>query len=94
MSKLQKCLYLIDLLERRGPMTLKEINEHYRYSSQYESDIQPRTFLRYKDYNEQMSGRTLKWISFRAITSISNSSGIVRNWKSFLLPPLAANYTP
>ena len=50
MSKLQKCLYLIDLLERRGPMTLKEINEHYRYSSQYESDIQPRTFLRYKDY--------------------------------------------
>ena len=49
MSKLQKCLYLIDLLERRGPMTLKEINEHYRYSSLYESDIQPRTFLRYKD---------------------------------------------
>jgi predicted DNA-binding transcriptional regulator YafY len=31
-------------------MSLKEINEHYRYSSQYESDIQPRTFLRYKDY--------------------------------------------
>ena len=50
MSKLQKCLYLIDLLERRGPMTLKEINEHYRYSSLYDSDIQPRTFLRYKDY--------------------------------------------
>ena len=50
MSKLQKCLYLIDLLERRGPMTLKEINEHYRYSSLYDSDIHPRTFSRYKDY--------------------------------------------
>lgn len=50
MSKLQKCLYLIDLLERRGPMSLKEINEHYQYSSLYDSDLQPRTFLRYKDY--------------------------------------------
>ena len=50
MSKLQKCLYLIDLLDRRGAMSLKEINEHYRYSSLYDSDIQPRTFLRYKDY--------------------------------------------
>lgn len=50
MSKLQKCLYLIDLLERRGPMSLKEINKHYRYSSLYDGDIQPRTFLRYKDY--------------------------------------------
>lgn len=50
MSKLQKCLYLIDLLERRGPMNLKEINEHYRYSSLYDGDILPRTFLRYNDY--------------------------------------------
>lgn len=51
MSKLKKCLYLINLLERRGPLTLKEINDCYEYSSLYEGDeIQPRTFARYKDF--------------------------------------------
>ena len=50
MSKLKKCLYLIDLLSRRGPMSLKEINDHYRYSSLYDGEIIPRTFARYKDY--------------------------------------------
>lgn len=50
MSKFKKCLYLIDLLSRRGPMSLKEINEHYRYSSLYDGEIIPRTFARYKDY--------------------------------------------
>lgn len=51
MSKLKKCLYLINLLERRGPLTLKEINDCYEYSSLYEGDeIQSRTFLRYKDF--------------------------------------------
>lgn len=50
MSKLKKCLYLIDLLSRRGSMSLKEINEHYCYSSIYDGEIQPRTFARYKDF--------------------------------------------
>ncbi len=50
MSKLKKCLYLIDLLSRRGPMSLKEINDHYHYSSIYDGEILPRTFARYKDY--------------------------------------------
>ena len=53
MSKLKKCLYLINLLERKGALTLKEINDYYQYSSLYEGDdIQPRTFLRYKDFIE------------------------------------------
>ena len=53
MSKLKKCLYLINLLERKGPLTLKEINNYYQYSSLCEGDeIQARTFLRYKDYIE------------------------------------------
>ena len=53
MSKLNKCLYLINLLERKGALTLKEINDYYQYSSLYDGDeIQPRTFLRYKDYIE------------------------------------------
>lgn len=50
MSKFKKCLYLIDLLSRRGPMSLKEINDHYQYSSIYDGEIIPRTFARYKDF--------------------------------------------
>ena len=50
MPKLKKCLYLIGLLSRRGPMSLKEINDHYQYSSLYDGEIIPRTFARYKDY--------------------------------------------
>lgn len=54
MSKLKKCLYLINLLERKGALTLKEINNYYQYSTLYEGEnIQPRTFLRYKDYIEE-----------------------------------------
>ena len=53
LPKIKKCLYLINLLERKGAMTLKEINECYQYSSIYEGDnILPRTFLRYKDFIE------------------------------------------
>lgn len=54
MSKLKKCLYLINLLERKGALTLKEINGYYQYSSLYEGEeILPRTFLRYKDYIDE-----------------------------------------
>lgn len=54
MSKLKKCLYLINLLERKGSMTLKEINDCYEYSSLYEGEeILPRTFLRYREYIEE-----------------------------------------
>jgi len=53
MSKLKKCLYLINLLERKGAMTLEEINNNFQYSSLYEGEeLHPRTFLRYKDYIE------------------------------------------
>jgi len=54
MSKLKKCLYLINLLERKGALTLEEINGYYQYSSLYDGvDIHPRTFLRYKDYIDE-----------------------------------------
>ena len=54
MSKLKKCLYLINLLERKGALTLEEINDYYQYSSLYDGvDIHPRTFLRYKDYIDE-----------------------------------------
>ena len=45
---------MINLLERKGALTLEEINDYYQYSSLYEGeDFQPRTFLRYKDYIEE-----------------------------------------
>ena len=53
MSKLKKCLYLINLMERKGAMTLKEINDCYEYSSLYDGEIHPRTFLRYREYIEE-----------------------------------------
>ena len=73
MSKLKKCLYLINLLERKGALTLKEINDYYQYSSICEGDeILPRTFLRYKDYIEatfpcyiEYNARTGKYELFR-----------------------------
>ena len=41
-------------MERKGPMTLREINDYYQYSTLYEGEeIQPRTFLRYKDYIDE-----------------------------------------
>ena len=41
-------------MERKGAMTLKEINDYYQYSSLYEGDeFLPRTFLRYREYIEE-----------------------------------------
>lgn len=41
-------------MQRKGAMTLKEINDYYQYSSLYEGeDIQPRTFLRYREFIEE-----------------------------------------
>ena len=46
MSKLKKCLYLINLLERKGALSLKEINDYYQYSSLYEGEeIQDSDYL-------------------------------------------------
>ena len=40
-------------MERKGAMTLKEINDCYEYSSLYDGEILPRTFLRYREYIEE-----------------------------------------
>ena len=50
MGKLEKCLYIIELLSRGKPMSLKEINHHWEYSSLYDGEIIPKTFGRYKEY--------------------------------------------
>ena len=53
MSKLKKCLYLINLLERKGPLSLEEINRSFSFSTLYDGEISPRTFARYKDFIEE-----------------------------------------
>lgn len=50
MGKLEKCLYIVELLSRGKALSLKEINEHWEYSSLYDGEIIPKTFGRYKDY--------------------------------------------
>lgn len=72
MSQLKKCLYIIDLLRRKGPMTLSEINNSFRYSPLYDKNIEPRTFARYKDfialnfpYYIEFNNRTKKYELFR-----------------------------
>ena len=72
MSQLKKCLYIIDLLRRRGPMTLNEINKSFVYSPLYDKNIEPRTFARYKDfialnfpYCIEFNNRTKKYELFR-----------------------------
>lgn len=72
MSQLKKCLYIIDLLRRRGSMTLSEINQSFRNSPLYDKNIEPRTFARYKDfialnfpYYIEFNNRTKKYDLFR-----------------------------
>lgn len=50
MGKLEKCLSIIELLSRGKQMSLKEINNHWEYSSFYDGEIIPKTFGRYKEY--------------------------------------------
>ena len=72
MSQLKKCLYIIDQLKRKGPMTLNDLNESFRYSPLYDKAIEPRTFARYKDfialnfpYYIEYNARTKKYELFR-----------------------------
>ena len=50
MSKLKKCLYIINLLQRKGPLSLEEINYNFSFSTLYDGEIPPRTFVRYKEF--------------------------------------------
>jgi len=52
MSKLKKCLYLINLLERKGALTLEEINDYYQYSSLYDGVIGKGTVPCYNFYQQ------------------------------------------
>lgn len=50
MGKLDKCLYIVELLSNGRRMSLREINEAWESSSFYDEKIVERTFGRYKEY--------------------------------------------
>lgn len=50
MGKIEKCLYIVELLSRGKALSLREINEHWEYSSLYDGEIIQKTFGRYKEY--------------------------------------------
>ena len=50
MGKLEKCLYIVELLSHGRSMSLREINEHWKYSSFYDGELLPKSFGRYKEY--------------------------------------------
>lgn len=50
MGKLDKCLYIVELLSNGRRMSLREINDAWEYSSFYDEKIIERTFGRYKEY--------------------------------------------
>ena len=45
--------HIINLLERKGPLSLEEINRSFAYSTLYDGEIPPRTFARYKDFIDE-----------------------------------------
>lgn len=47
---IEKCLYIIELLSKGKPLSLKDINEYWSYSSLYGGEIIPKTLNRYKEY--------------------------------------------
>lgn len=51
MSKLKRCLYIINLLKSEGSLSLQEVNEHWKSSNLFDGGtILPRTFLRYREF--------------------------------------------
>lgn len=50
MGKIEKCLYIVELLSRNRPMSLREINRYWKYSSLYDGEILQKSFGRYREY--------------------------------------------
>lgn len=49
MNKIEKCLYMIEVLSRGKPLSLKKINEHWSSPSLYDVDIIPKYSLAIKN---------------------------------------------
>ena len=79
MGKLEKCLYIVELLSRGKSLSLKEINEHWEYSSLYDGEIIPKTFGRYKDYISNVFAIDIEYDAHSKNYYIANSDDIKNN---------------
>lgn len=79
MGKLEKCLYIVELLSRGKALSLKEINEHWEYSSLYDGEIIPKTFGRYKDYISNVFAIDIEYDAHSRNYYIANADDIKNN---------------
>ena len=79
MGKLEKCLYIVELLSRGKSLSLKEINEHWEYSSLYDGEIIPKTFGRYKEYISKVFTIDIEYNKHTNSYYIANFSDIKSN---------------
>ena len=79
MGKLEKCLYIVELLSRGKSLSLKEINEHWEYSLLYDGEIIPKTFGRYKEYISNVFAIDIEYNKHSNSYYISNLSDIKNN---------------
>lgn len=79
MGKLEKCLYIVELLSRGKSLSLKEINKHWEYSSLYDGEIIPKTFGRYKDYISNIFAIDIEYDVHSKNYYIANSDDIKNN---------------
>ena len=79
MGKLEKCLYIVELLSRSKSLSLKEINEHWEYSSLYDGEIIPKTFGRYKDYISNVFAIDIEYDAHSRNYYIANADYIKNN---------------
>ena len=79
MGKLEKCLYIVELLSRGKSLSLKEINEHWEYSSLYDGEIIPKTFGRYKDYISNVFAIDIEYNKHSKSYYIANDNDIRSN---------------
>lgn len=79
MGKLEKCLYIVELLSRCKALSLREINEHWEYSSLYDGEIIPKTFGRYKDYISNVFAIDIEYDAHSRNYYIANADDIKNN---------------
>ena len=79
MGKIEKCLYIVELLSRGKAMSLREINEHWSYSLLYDGEIIPKTFGRYKEYISSVFAIDIEYDAHTRCYYIENISDVQSN---------------
>lgn len=79
MGKIEKCLYIVELLSRGKALSLREINEHWEYSSLYDGEIIPKTFGRYKEYISSVFAIDIEYDAHMRCYYIANMDDVQSN---------------